>query len=176
VACQVHLRILKIIKNNKMDSKIVLVGKAASGKDHLRKLLINRGFKYGVSHTTRPPRKGEVDGIDYHFITVEDFKEMIKNDQLVEWQEFVGFYYGMHKDIFEKCDTLILNVEGLNMLPKEYRDRCFVIYLDIPFDARALRLSNRGDSHDPWERRINADEKQFKNFKNYDLRINNPDF
>mgnify|MGYP000273842761 FL=1 len=71
-----------------MDSKIVIVGKAASGKDYFRKILADKGFKSGVSHTTRPPRKGEVDGVDYHFITVEQFKAMIASDQLVEWQEF----------------------------------------------------------------------------------------
>ena len=69
-----------------MDSKIVIVGKAASGKDYFRKILSDKGFISGVSHTTRPPRKGEVDGVDYHFITVEQFKAMIESDQLVEWQ------------------------------------------------------------------------------------------
>lgn len=159
-----------------MDSKIVIVGKAASGKDYFRKILSDKGFKSGVSHTTRPPRKGEVDGVDYHFITVEQFKAMIASDQLVEWQEFVGFYYGIHKDEFERCDSMILNVEGLAMLPAEYRQRCFVIYLDIPFEVRAERLAGRGDSHDPWERRIEADEKQYESFTNFDCRINNPNF
>lgn len=159
-----------------MDSKIVIVGKAASGKDYLRKTLLDKGFKSGISYTTRPPRKGEIDGVDYHFITVEQFKVMIENDQLVEWQEFVGFYYGIHKDEFERCDSMILNVEGLAMLPEEYRQRCFVIYLDIPFEVRAGRLAERGDSHDPWERRIEDDEKQYQGFTNFDCRINNPKF
>jgi dephospho-CoA kinase len=71
---------------------------------------------------------------------------------------------------------MILNVEGLAMLPAEYRQRCFVIYLDIPFEVRAERLAGRGDSHDPWERRIEADEKQYESFTNFDCRINNPKF
>ena len=54
------------MKSNK--SRIILCGKAASGKDHLRKILEGRGFKYGVSYTTRPPRKGEIDGKDYFFL------------------------------------------------------------------------------------------------------------
>lgn len=159
-----------------MSSKIVIVGKAASGKDHFRKVLIDRGFKYGVSHTTRPPRVNEVDGSDYHYTTVEKFKEMIANNEFVEWQEFVGFYYGIHKDEFEVCDAMILNVEGLAMLSEEYRKRCWVVYLDIPFETRAERLSQRGDTHDPWERRIEADEKQYEGFTNFDCRITNPNF
>ena len=71
---------------------------------------------------------------------------------------------------------MILNVEGLAMLPEEYRQRCFVIYLDIPSEVRAERLAGRGDSHDPWERRIEADEKQYEGFTNFDCRINNPKF
>jgi hypothetical protein len=54
------------MKSNK--SRIILCGKAASGKDHLRKILEGRGFKYGVSYTTRPPRQGEIDGKDYLFV------------------------------------------------------------------------------------------------------------
>ena len=48
-------------------NKIILVGKGASGKDHLRKILEGRGFTYGISYTTRPPREGEIDGQDYYF-------------------------------------------------------------------------------------------------------------
>ena len=46
-------------------NKIILVGKAAAGKDHMRKILQGRGFDYGVSYTTRPRRPGEIDGEDY---------------------------------------------------------------------------------------------------------------
>jgi len=51
----------------KKHKRTVLVGKAASGKDHFRKVLENKGFKYAVSYTTRPPRTGEVEGKDYFF-------------------------------------------------------------------------------------------------------------
>ena len=54
-----------------MANKLVLVGKAASGKDHLRKRLMDKGLNYGISHTTRPPREGEVDGQDYFFVSEE---------------------------------------------------------------------------------------------------------
>ena len=50
-------------------NKIILVGKAASGKDHMRKILQGRGFTYGVSYTTRPKRPNEIDGEDYYFIS-----------------------------------------------------------------------------------------------------------
>ena len=54
-------------------NKIILIGKAAAGKDHMRKVLEGRGFTYGTSYTTRPPREGEIDGQDYYFISEKDF-------------------------------------------------------------------------------------------------------
>ena len=54
-----------------------MVGKAASGKDHLRKRFESRGFKYAVTYTTRPPREGEVNGKDYYFISEDEAKVLI---------------------------------------------------------------------------------------------------
>ena len=64
----------------------------------------------------------------------------------VEYQNFNNWYYGLSKEEFEDCDAMILNVEGLALLPKEYRERCFVIYLDIDHITRLKRLENRQDS------------------------------
>ena len=61
-------------------NKVILIGKAAAGKDHMRKVLEGRGFTYGTSYTTRPPREGEIDGRDYYFISEEDFKHYAKNN------------------------------------------------------------------------------------------------
>ena len=73
---------LTLIKNHK---RIILVGKAASGKDHLRKRFESRGFKYAVTYTTRPPRDGEVDGKDYVFITDEESIKMIESNMFYEY-------------------------------------------------------------------------------------------
>ena len=81
-------------------NKIILVGKAAAGKDHMRKILQGRGFKYGVSYTTRPQRKGEIDGEDYFFMEESEFKEGIENNIWYEWVEFNGWYYGTTKKQF----------------------------------------------------------------------------
>ncbi len=54
-------------------NKMILVGKSAAGKDHLRKILEGRGFKYGISYTTRPSRHTEVDGQDYYFLEKDEF-------------------------------------------------------------------------------------------------------
>lgn len=159
-----------------MTGKIALVGAAASGKDYLRKRFMNRGFVYGVSHTTRPPREGEVNGVDYYFVDDYKFVEMIGQDKFAEWQEFNGWKYGLFKPEFERCDVMILNAEAVDLLEPEYRDRLFVIYIDVDEEVRRERLVSRNDKDDSIDRRINADNEQFGNFSNFDCIITNDKF
>lgn len=161
-----------------MNSKIVLVGKAAAGKDYLRKRFMHRNFTYGVSCTTRSPRvkAGEVHGKDYYFMTEEEFITLVDSGEMLEYQKFNGWYYGITKQEFERCDVMIMNAEALEMLDEEYRNRCFVIYIDIPIEVRRSRIVERNDPDDNFERRIQADEQQYAEFNNYDIRITNEDF
>lgn len=159
-----------------MANKLVLVGKAASGKDYLRKRLMDKGLNYGVSHTTRPPRVGEVDGKDYYFVSEQEFLNIVNAGGMVEYQQFAGWYYGMAEFEWETADIVILNVEALDQLSEETRNECTVIYLDIPIDVRENRMLERNDTDDSHLRRLAADEEQFRGFKNYDIRITNPDF
>lgn len=156
--------------------KIILVGKAASGKDFLKSKMERKGFRTGVSHTTRPARPGEVDGADYHFIDDVKFIEMIGQEEFIEYMEFNGWFYGQTEEDFNASDIMIMSKDGLDMLPKVYRDQCIVIYLDVPMAERLKRLSSRDDKNDSIERRITTDEKQFHGFTDYEIRITNPDF
>ena len=158
-----------------MHSKIALVGAGASGKDYLRSKFQNRGFVFGVSCTTRPPRLGEKHGVDYYYLTDEEFEAGIENGLFVEWQEFNNWKYGLMKPEFERCDVMILNAEAVDLLEPEYRNRLFVIYTDIDRQVRLDRLNARGDFDNP-ERRIAEDDKQFRNFSNFDCKITNEDF
>ena len=156
--------------------KLVLVGKAASGKDYLKRKLGNRGFTIGVSHTTRSPRKGEVDGEDYHFVDDYTFQQMVEQNQFVEYMAFNGCYYGQTKEDFAKADVMIMSKDGLDILPQEYRKQCVVIYLDIDRMTRIERLNERDDKNDTISRRLDADELQFKDFNDFEIRITNSDF
>ena len=160
------------------DSKIVLVGKAAAGKDFFRKRMMDKGFKFGVSCTTRPIRirANEKEGQDYYFKTEEEFNNLIEKDEFVEFQSFNGWKYGITKDEFEACDVMILNAEAVNLLKPEYSTRCFVVYLDIPLEVRLKRITERNDKNDNIMRRVSDDEEQFRNFSQYDCKITNPDF
>ena len=161
-----------------MSSKIVLVGKAAAGKDFFRKRMMDKGFNFGVSCTTRLKRirDNEKEGVDYYFKSEKDFTKLINEDEFVEFQSFNGWRYGITKDEFEKSDVMIMNAEAINLLPKEYATRCFVIYLDIPLETRINRITKRNDENDDVMRRVNDDEKQFLNFSQFDCKITNPNF
>lgn len=158
-----------------MQSKIAIVGPGASGKDHLRQKFQDRGFRFGVSCTTRPPRIGEKNGRDYYFLTEEQFDQLVADGHMVEWQEFNNWKYGLSTTEWEKCDIMILNAEAVDLLEPKYRDRLFVMYMDIDRDVRLERLRARTDFDNP-ERRIMEDDKQFRNFSNFDCRITNEDF
>ena len=157
-------------------SRIILCGKAASGKDHLRQILEGRGFTYGVSYTTRPPRDGEVDGRDYYFIDESEFKSLIEEKFFYEHVTFNGWFYGTSKtQWYETDDVFIMTPSGVSKIKTEDRKSSFIIYIDIPIDIRRTRLEKRSDA-DTVDRRILADEADFKNFTDFDIRINDHKF
>ena len=162
-----------------MNKRIVLCGAAASGKDFLRKKLESKNFKYAVSYTTRPKREGEVDGIDYFFIDDDKASEMIERGEFYEYVTFNGWIYGTSVEQWHQThdeSVFIMTPGGISKITEEDRKECFIIYLDTRIDIRRNRLENRLMPGDSLERRIQADEQDFDNFKDYDIRITNPDF
>jgi guanylate kinase len=158
-------------------NKTILIGKSAAGKDHMRKILEDRGFTYGTSYTTRPPREGEIEGQDYYFISDGAFKFLMENNFWYEYVEFNGWYYGTsNKQFKESCNLFIMTPKGAEEIKPADRKSCTIIYLDIPLEIRKERLLQRGDLNDKIQRRLAADEKDFAEFNDYDIVINNSNF
>jgi guanylate kinase len=156
-----------------MKSKIVIVGRGGSGKDFLRKKFESRGFKYCVSHTSRPIRSGEVEGKDYKFTDVEFFSDNIVN--FYEIDEFNGWKYGTLTEDFMNSNLFIMTPRGVNNIRSEDRANCFVIFIDPDKETIRKRLTERKDA-DSADRRMEADDKDFFEFFNYDMRVTNHDF
>lgn len=166
--------------------KIIILGKSGSGKNYLMDGLKALNLKPCVKLTTRPIRNGEVDGVDYFFISKEDFFSKLDMNELLVYQEFLVkplnaeeqiWYYGIPKDEFEKSNVVILTPkEYYNIYSKYNRSDFFVVYLDIDRLIRKKRIFNRNDSNDSIERRLDADDHDFNIFVDYDLRITDPDF
>ena len=156
-------------------NKIIICGPGGSGKDELKKRFIDKGFNPSISYTTRPKRSKEIEDVDYHYTNDENFKHLIKTNQIFEYNIFNDWYYGTHIDSFKLYDIFIMTPNTINNLPINIRNKSIVFYLNIDENIRFKRLSSRNDSDDV-QRRINADKEMFNNFSNYDIVITNPNF
>lgn len=157
--------------------RIIICGPGASGKDHLKKLFEIKGFKRSVSYTTRSPRPGEIDGVDYHFVNDETFENMIARDEFREWNKFADkWYYGTARKDFDAATLFIMTPSGISALTENERKGSMIIYLDIPENVRRARLMSANRSGDDPERRLQTDRVDFDGFEDYDVRITNHDF
>lgn len=148
---------------------LAICGKAGSGKSAILKNAPDNFHKI-VSCTTRPPREGEVDGKDYHFLSKNEFIEGLLNDEFFEDTTFRGWYYGTrYKDLSTtKVNIGIFNFKGIvNLLADSRNDNIDVdiIYIDVDDKERLMRQLNRENIPDVHEiiRRFGADEEDFKN-------------
>ena len=75
---------------------VILSSPSGAGKTTITKKIQQKhqNFKISVSHTTRPPRSNELDGVDYHFVSKEEFKRLINNDEFYEYAKIFDIYYG----------------------------------------------------------------------------------
>jgi guanylate kinase len=135
-----------------MNGKLVIVsGSAGSGKGTVLKELFNMAeYKYSVSATTREPRIGEADGVDYYFMTREDFLIKINNGDMLEHAEYAGNFYGTPREPIEKMISegysVILEIEVIGaLLVKEKFPEAILIFLSPPtYTELERRLRERG--------------------------------
>ena len=144
----------------------ILLGKTCSGKDTIMKRLQEKGAKRIVTYTTRPMRDGEIDGETYHFVTNEKFKEMIKNKELFEYTSYNvsgerTWYYGTSKASLDENGWIIMNPQGAKKVKAERND-VIVIYVRASDEILRERLIARGDDSCEAERRLAADDIDFK--------------
>lgn len=144
--------------------KIFIIGGGASGKDYLKDKLIKMGLIADVSYTTRPPRDGEIDGRDYHFISTDAFNEMIENSEMLQWNEFGGNLYGTGAVDFIRSQVFILTFSALDEIIKFCKDYdlstkgYMIIYLNISEDIRKHRMVERGYIDEQINERLRIDE------------------
>lgn len=155
--------------------RIIVAGKGGSGKDYLVKLLKDRGFIYSVSHTSRPPREGEIDRLDYYFVSYDEANEMSLNGKFYECVIFNNWFYGTSLDEFYRANLFIMTPSGIAKLKPEDRAESYIIFIDIDENTRRERLNGRRDA-DNVERRLKEDAKDFECFSDFDCTITNPNF
>lgn len=136
--------------------RLVLVsGPSGAGKSTVlhRVLAQHPDYFFSVSVTTRDPRPGERDGVDYHFITTEAFREMIRREELLEYNHYAsGDYYGTPalpiRRIVEQGGTAVLDVEpnGMLQVQRWYPDALTIFLAPPNLEELRRRLENRGDT------------------------------
>ncbi len=151
--------------------RIIFVGPSASGKTFIRNKFSEKGYKADISYTSRPIRYNETDGVDYFFISKEEFERMSKNNEFYEQTSYNGNYYGTSTEQWNTCDVFVMETDGLKTIKPEDRDDCVIIYVDTPIEKRIERMRERGWDEDVIMKRTKTDILKFYGFKNYDVKI-----
>lgn len=154
---------------------IVLVGESASGKSSIEKYLVdNYGYKKIVSYTTRPPRNGEIDDVDYHFVDVEKFSELKSKDFFAETATYRDWYYGVAKEDCTDDKVAVLTPHGLRQVSKIKDINIISFYINVPRRDRLIKILQRGDNIEESYRRNVSDVGMFDGIEDeVDFVINN---
>ena len=162
---------------------IVISGFSGAGKGTVVKEVVRKyGYSLSVSATTRAPREGEVDGKDYHFKTVEEFKNLIDYNGFVEWTQYVDNYYGTPRKYLEeeiaagKDVILEIEVKGAMNIRSQYPDSVLMFITTQNVDVLRERLGKRGTEDDEIiNKRIKRACEESKFMGEYDFVVVNDD-
>jgi guanylate kinase len=143
---------------SKQGMLIVFSAPSGSGKTPIVKNLLsnNLGLEFSISAASREPRVGEIHGKDYHFISLKDFKEKIKNEEFLEWEEvYTNNFYGTLKSevqrIWDEGKYVIFDIDvvgGLN-IKKQYPDNTLAIFVQPPSIEELKRRLEGRDTETP---------------------------
>jgi len=162
----------------------ILSAPSGTGKTTICKLLIQKlpDLKFSISHTTREPRNGEVEGIDYHFTSKKKFEEKIERGEFLEWAKVFKNYYGT---AFESVDRHHLNgddviieldVQGAQSLRAIHYKAVFIFMMPPSLEALETRLNNRGtEPASTIQERLKISEKEIQLSPLYDYILTNVD-
>lgn len=171
---------------NKKGKCVIFSAPSGAGKTTIVHYLLeqNLGLEFSVSACSRDPRPNEVDGQDYHFLGVEGFKQKIKEDAFVEWEEvYTNNFYGTLKSeikrIWDQGKAVIFDVDvigGLN-LKKQFQDQAFAVFVEPPsYEELEKRLRGRStESEDKINQRMAKASKEMAFAKEFDTILVNDD-
>lgn len=141
---------------------IILVGASASGKTEAAKRLKTLyGIEKVVTTTTREPRTGEINGVDYFFVSVEEFQKRLKLNKFIEHTIYCNNYYGTGKDQIGFNKVLVVEPDGLESFNNLNDPSIITFLLEADEEIRRERMINRGDNKNDVEKRLINDSIKF---------------
>lgn len=172
-------------ERNDMEKGLMLIisGPAGSGKGTVNAHLLKTGdFVYSVSATTRAPRPGEQNGVNYYFITRDEFLTRISSDDMLEYTEYCGNFYGTPKkeaiSVLEGGKNLILEIEidGAHQIKEKYPEAILIMLLPPSFSTQEQRLRGRGtETEEKILERLERTKAELSDVDSYDYVVYNYD-
>lgn len=165
-----------------MKKLIVISGSSGVGKGTVIKSFLekNKDFKLSVSCTTRQKREGEVHGVNYYYLTKEEFVEAINKGEFLEWAEFSGNYYGTNKKFVEQGmsngENLILEIDTQGAMQVKEKIKHSVLIFILPPSKEELekRLRGRGtESEEAIQKRLSVVEEEMAKVEYFDYTVIN---
>ena len=169
---------------NKRGTLFVITGPSGAGKGTVLREVIRSldRLYFSVSATTRAPRPGEINGVNYHFLTREEFASRIAAGDLLEYTEYCGNYYGtLKKQTEEVLATgknlfLEIEVEGAANVKRQYPDAVAIMLLPPSFEIQEARLRGRGtETEESITARLARARQEVRQIEHYDYVVFNYD-
>ncbi len=163
---------------------MVLSAPSGAGKTTIARALMDRGedFAFSVSATTRSPRKGEVHGVDYWFLSEEEFLRMVDDGEFAEWAEVHGYFYGTPKESLVRagrdgrCMVLDIDVQGAMQIRETVPEALLLFILPPSVESLFRRLTGRGtEKEETLRRRLNTALQELEAAEAFDFLVINAD-
>lgn len=171
-------------KNSNSKKLFVISGSSGVGKGTVLKGFLekNPDFMLSISCTTRAPRKGEIDGVNYFFISKEEFQNCIDNDKFLEWAEFAGNRYGTKKKYIQQClaegkDIILeIDTQGALQVKKKMPEAVLIFICPPSIEALENRLRGRHTEDEATiQKRLQEVKTELERAENFDYKVINDD-
>ncbi|MCB0729702.1 MAG: guanylate kinase [Ignavibacteriae bacterium] len=168
--------------NNKKGKLFVFSAPSGTGKTTIIKNVLENfpELSFSISATTRGKRITEKEGVDYYFLSKDEFKKKVENDEFLEWGKFFGYYYGtLNSLVFEKINSgisivLEVDVKGALNIKKVYPDSVLIFISPPSIEELKLRLINRKtESDEDFKKRIERAEMELDFKEKFDYNVFN---
>ena len=170
--------------SRRFSNLVVVSGPSGAGKTSVltRVMAELEDIRFSVSHTTRAPRPGEKDGVEYHFVTRREFERLISEGSFLEWAEVHGEMYGTSRSEYDRAmregmDLLLdIDVQGADQVRQKFDDVVTVFVIPPSYQDLERRLRGRGpDDEASFDRRLAVAGEEMAHFRKYQYAIVNVD-